>query len=244
LVAAGAARGAEAKDTRCYELRTYYAGAGKLEELNARFRDHTCKLFEKHGMENIGYWVPLENPESKLIYLLAYPNRESRENAWKAFMADPEWQAAFKASEVNGRLVVKVESVFLNATDYSPSIEPRAGTGPRVFELRTYTAAPGRLEALQARFRDHTCKLFEKHGIVNIGYWVPMKDQKGAADTLVYIVSHPSRDAAGEAFKAFGADPDWIAARADSEAKAGGALTVSNGVHSVFLKATDYSPMR
>src|SRR5262245_47204249 len=77
------------RSTRCYELRTYYSAPGKLEALHARFRDHTCKLFEKHGMVNVGYWVPLDNPDGKLIYLLAYPNREARENSWKAFMADP-----------------------------------------------------------------------------------------------------------------------------------------------------------
>ena len=69
-------------DTRCFEMRTYYAAPGKLDALNARFRDHTCKLFEKHGMVNIGYWVPMTNTENKLVYLLAYPNREAREKSW------------------------------------------------------------------------------------------------------------------------------------------------------------------
>ncbi len=233
-----------ARDTRCYEMRTYTAAPGKLDELNARFRDHTCRLFEKHGMVNVGYWTPLENPDGKLIYLLAYPSRESREESWKAFMADPDWQAVVQASEANGKLVVKVESVFLTATDYSPGIKPAASTQPRVFELRTYTAAPGRLEALNARFRDHTVKLFARHGLTSIGYWTPTKDQKGAEDTLIYLLAHPSKEAAAEAFKAFGADPDWIAARKASEEKAGGALTVPNGVKSQFLRATDYSPLK
>src|SRR5881409_2544116 len=92
-------------DTRCYEMRTYYAGPGKLDELHARFRDHTLKIFEKHGMSNIGYWVPAENPENKLIYLLAFPRRDAQKTAWKEFGADPEWKAAQKASEVKGRLV-------------------------------------------------------------------------------------------------------------------------------------------
>ncbi len=112
---------AAAPDTRCFEMRTYYAAPGKLDALNARFRDHTCKLFEKHGMQNLGYWVPMDNPDNKLIYLLAYPSREAREKSWKAFMADPDWQKAYKASEVNGRLVAKAESLFLSATDYSPT---------------------------------------------------------------------------------------------------------------------------
>ena len=233
-----------ARDTRCYEMRTYTAAPGKLDGLNARFRNHTCRLFEKHGMANLGYWVPLENPEGKLIYLLAYPNREARDQSWKAFMADPDWQAAMKASEADGKLVAKMESVFLSATDYSPEVKPVASAEPRVFELRTYTAAAGRLGALNARFRDHTLKLFARHGITNVGYWTPMKDQKGAEETLIYLLAHQSREAAAASFKAFGADADWVAARKASEEKAGGALTVPDGVKSQFLRATDYSPLK
>jgi hypothetical protein len=72
------------RENRCYELRTYYAAPGKLEELHARFRDHTCALFEKHGISNLGYWVPLDNPENKLLYVLAYPSREAREKSWRS----------------------------------------------------------------------------------------------------------------------------------------------------------------
>ena len=233
-----------ARDTRCYEMRTYTAAPGKVDELSARFRNHTCRLFEKHGMANVGYWMPLENPEGKLIYLLAYPSREARDQSWKAFMADPDWQAAMKASEADGKLVAKMESVFLSATDYSPEVKPVASAEPRVFELRTYTAAAGRLGALNARFRDHTLKLFARHGITNVGYWTPMKDQKGAEETLIYLLAHQSREAAAASFKAFGADADWVAARKASEEKAGGALTVPDGVKSQFLRATDYSPLK
>jgi NIPSNAP protein len=107
---------------RFFEMRTYIAPPGKLEALNARFRDHTNKLFIKHGMELIGYWTPTEGPAASntLVYILAYPNKEAREKAWKAFQEDPEWKAAREASEVNGKLVEKVDSVFLKPTDYSP----------------------------------------------------------------------------------------------------------------------------
>jgi hypothetical protein len=104
----------------CYEMRIYYAAEGKLEALHARFRNHTIALFEKHGMTNHQYWVPEDNAEGKLVYILSYPDREAREASWKAFLADPEWQAAKAASETEGKLVAKVESVFLKTTDYSP----------------------------------------------------------------------------------------------------------------------------
>jgi hypothetical protein len=194
-------------------------------------------------MVNLGYWVPAENPDNRLIYILAYPSREARDKSWKDFMADPEWQAARKASEVGGKLVEKAENLFLNATDYSPEIKI-AQASPRVFELRTYTASTGNLANLNSRFRDHTCKLFAKHGITNVGYWTPMAGQQGADETLIYILAHANRDAAKASYEAFGKDPDWVAARKASEEKAGGSLTAKDGVKSVFLIATDYSPMK
>ena len=101
-----------------------------------------------------------------------------------------------------------------------------------MFELRTYTASPGNLGNLNARFRNHTLKLFEKHGITSIGYWCPLKDQPGADNTLVYIVAHKSVDAAKASFGAFRQDPAWIAAKKASEDAAGGSLTAKDGVKS------------
>jgi NIPSNAP len=110
------------KDERLFELRTYTCNDGKLDELHKRFREHTNRLFVKHGMELVGYWTPAEGPEAEntLVYLLAFPNREARDKAFKDFGADAEWQAAYKASHANGPLVKQVKSQFLNPTDYSP----------------------------------------------------------------------------------------------------------------------------
>ena len=88
---------AQAQNTRVFELRTYYAHEGKLDDLMARFRNHTTKLFEKHGMTNIGYWVPREQPNT-LTYVLAYPSREAATKSWDAFRKDPDWIAARTAS--------------------------------------------------------------------------------------------------------------------------------------------------
>jgi hypothetical protein len=111
------------KNSRCYEIRTYTAAPGKLEELHARFRNHTMKIFKKHGMEVVGFWGPADKEngsENKLVYVMAFPNRAARDKAWKDFGADPEWKAARAESEKNGRLAEKVDSVILMATDYSP----------------------------------------------------------------------------------------------------------------------------
>jgi hypothetical protein len=236
--------GAENVETRVFEMRTYYSPAGRLDDLHARFRDHTLALFARHGITSIGYWVPIENTENKLIYVLAYPSREARETAWKEFNADPDWQAVRKETEAKGKIVAKVEQRFMKATDFSPKMKPSAGAGERVFELRTYTTTPGNLAPLHERFRDHTMQLFAKHGMTNLVYWQLLPDQPGAENTLIYMLAHASVDAAKASFAAFRADPDWIAVKKASEDKAGGSLTILDGVQSVFLKPTDYSPTR
>lgn len=235
---------APAKDERCYELRVYYANDGKLDALNQRFREHTCKLFEKHGMTNVGYWMPLENPDRKLYYILSFPNRAERDKSWAAFAADPEWKEVAAASEKDGKLVAKVESSFLQATDYSPPVKIEKADAPRTFELRTYTTTPGNLPRLHERFRDHTIALFSKHGMSHVGYWTLATGQPAAGDTLIYMLAHKSKAASEESFKAFRADPVWIEAKAASEKAAGGSLTVPDGVKSVLLTPTDYSPLK
>ena len=107
---------------KVFELRTYTAPEGKLSNLNARFRDHTMRIFNKHGMKSIGYWTPQDAPNSQntLIYILQHPNREAAKKNWAEFAADPEWQKVSAESQVNGRIVAKTESVFMDAADYSP----------------------------------------------------------------------------------------------------------------------------
>jgi hypothetical protein len=108
--------------TRVFEIRTYTAEEGKLDALNARFRDHTTKLFEKHGITSIGYWIPADEPRAKntLIYIVAHASREAAKRNWEEFGKDPEWQKVKAESEQGGKLVTKVESVFVDPTDYSP----------------------------------------------------------------------------------------------------------------------------
>ncbi len=110
------------KANRFFEIRTYTTHEGKLDDLHKRFRDHTNKLFRKQGMELVGYWTPTEGDRAKntLVYILAYKDRAHRDKAWKAFLADPDWKGAFKASRKDGPIVSKVEKEFLTPTDYSP----------------------------------------------------------------------------------------------------------------------------
>jgi hypothetical protein len=125
----------------------------------------------------------------------------------------------------------------LGATAMSASAADKSDS--RVFELRTYTAAPGKMKDLHARFRDHTCKLLEKHGMTLVGFWVPT-DPKGSEETLIYLVAHPSEEAAKKAWDEFRKDPDWIKAKADSEKNG----PIVSKVESRFLSPTDYSKLK
>jgi hypothetical protein len=107
-----------------YELRIYHALPGKLGDLLARFRNHTTKLFERHGIKNVAYWTPLEEPEKSntLIYILQHPSREAATTNWKSFQDDPEWKSVRDKSEASGKLVEKIDSTFLVLTDFSPPV--------------------------------------------------------------------------------------------------------------------------
>ena len=111
-----------ASSGRVFEMRTYTTHPGKLDALNARFRDHTTRIFKKHGMENVGYWVPQDEPGhgNTLVYIIAHKSREAAKASWDAFRADPEWKKVAAESEANGKIVAKVESVFMDPVDYSP----------------------------------------------------------------------------------------------------------------------------
>jgi hypothetical protein len=107
--------------TVVYELRVYHAAAGKLEELLARFREHAIKIFERHGMKSVAYWTPMDEPQKSttLIYILEHPSREAATANWKAFQEDAEWKSVRDKSEENGKLVEKVDSTFMELTDFS-----------------------------------------------------------------------------------------------------------------------------
>lgn len=240
------AAGLRAADARVYELRTYTTEPGRLDALLARFRDHTVKLFEKHGMKNLGYWVPLEEKDgagSKLVYLLGHASREAAAASWKAFRDDPEWKAAQSASEApaaGGKIVAKVESVFLAPTSYSPAFKVSVEKAPRVFELRTYTTPDERrLTALDARFGGGETDLFAKAGMTGVVYTHPLDADKGAGNTLIYLMAHASHEAALASWKSFSGNPEWVKMKADSEKAAGGSLTTKTA--RLFLKPVDFS---
>jgi NIPSNAP len=116
--------GADVAGTAVFELRVYHAAPGKLGELLARFRDHTIKIFERHGMKSVAYWTPMDEPQKSdtLIYILEHPSREVATANWKAFQEDAEWKSVRAKSEENGKLVEKVDSTFMELTDFSTKL--------------------------------------------------------------------------------------------------------------------------
>lgn len=228
-----------ADESPIYELRIYTTAKGRLPALHKRFRDHTVALFKKHGMTNVIYWTPVGKPNT-LVYLLKHDSRKARDKSFAGFRNDPAWKKAFKASREDGPIVTKVDSTFLTTTKYSPKKFMPAKKG-WTYELRTYTTLDKRLDALHARFRDHTIALFKSHGIHNVLYTTPT-DDKRKDNTLVYLIAHKNGDAAKASWKAFVADPKWKKARAASVAD--GAILKRGGVKRLYLKTTDYSPVK
>ena len=230
-----------------YELRIYTAAEGKADALDARFRDHTIGLFNKHGMKPIGFWhvaTPAGQPkDARLFYLMGYKDRAARDASWRAFAQDPEWQKVYADSQKDGSLTSNIENIFLNATDYSPALDLRSSAAPRHWELRTYTANPGKLENIHNRFRNHTIGIFSRLGMTNYLYFRPVADQEKMTDKMVYIMAYPSAAARTTMWQAFGQDPEWQKVSAESQVD-GQLLKSPGGVVSVQLTPTDYSPVK
>jgi hypothetical protein len=110
--------------TEVFELRVYHATEGKLPELLARFRDHTDKLFAKHGLKSVAYWTPVDEPQKNntLIYILQHPSRDAAAANWKAFQDDPDWKSVKAKSEENGPLTIKIDSTYMAYTDFSKKL--------------------------------------------------------------------------------------------------------------------------
>jgi len=111
-----------AAGNRVFEIRTYTTAPGKLEALKTRFRDHTIKIFNKYDMKSVGYWVPQDAPtkDNTLIYMISHESRDAAKKNWAAFGADPEWQKVSKESQMDGKIVAGITSVYMDPTDYSP----------------------------------------------------------------------------------------------------------------------------
>lgn len=231
---------AKPKDDRYFELRVYYCNPGRLDALLDRFKNHTIRIFAKHGINDLGYWIPTNNTENALYYLMAYPSKAARDSSWKAFYEDPEWKEVARKSELDGKIIAKATITFLKATDFSPRIKSsKAGENP-VFELRTYTSPAGKLPNILNRFRDYTLKIFKSHGMQNIAYFTTIEQDPAQQGKLVYFLAHKSEEAAKISWDNFRSDPKWIKARDASEVNG----KIVDKVESVFMKTTEFSKLK
>lgn len=228
-------------DSKVYEMRVYHCHHGRLPALIQRFQNHTTRIFEKHGMENVLYMIPTgETAQNDLIYILAYPSMEARQASWKAFINDPEWKQVAAESEKDGKIVASVESTFLKMEpELTKKLKLKAENPDRLFELRTYYCLPGRFPNIVARFRDHTRKLFKAHGMENIAYWSTI-EKDNAQSKLVYIIAHKDADDAKASWDGFRKDPKWLAARDASEADG----KIVEKVVSVMMKPLPFSKLK
>jgi hypothetical protein len=233
-------------DPADYELRIMTAKPGKLAALHDWFRAHQEDVLAKHGVEGMAYLVPAAgDPEDKLIAILRFRDYPAKIRFLRAVGDNALWKQVADPESGPDALVAKVEDISLRRLQFSPKFEPTQQAEPRVFELRTYTCpSEPMLARLHDRFREHTMKLFEKHGMENLVYWRVTTGDDGER-MLIYLLGHKSVEAAKESFAAFRSDPEWLAAKKASEELSGGSLTkAENGVQSQFLSATDYSPLK
>jgi hypothetical protein len=229
-----------------YELTIFTAKPGKIAAVHDWLRAHHEDVFAKHGATNIAYLTPTgSDSDSKILAIHEYPSLPALLKTSRAIKADPIWQSADTAENTPESLLENTTTLRLRPTDYSPEFTPTESKPPRVFELRTYTCpTPEKLFYLHDRFREHTMKLFAKHGMENLIYWNPMDGEQSDVQ-LVYLLGHKSEAAAKESFASFRADPDWLAAKKASEERASGSLTnAENGVVSEFFTPTEYSPLK
>ncbi len=237
------------KDGKLYELRFYTTNPGKLEVLHARFRNHTLKLFEKHGIENIIYWTVSEgdsksneDASNMLVYIVAHKNETAMKASWAAFRADPEWKAVAAKSEENGKILAKPpRAIFMRETDFSADDEPIAGSSnaaSRLWELRQYNDGAERVPFTVDRFGSGEAEIFTKHGMQTVKFWTAT--DKSA---FIYLLAHRDKAAADESWKGFKSEfPAFMKKYRDEHPN----LPTGRGSGSEvrFLIPTDYSPRR
>lgn len=221
-----------------HELRIYETSPGGLGALNEGFANSTIKQFEKHGIQSFGYWTELIGTSNRLVYIVGFEDMAHRERAWNSFRQDPERQERMRgiAQQSGPPLVTRITNAILTPTAYSPKA-PKGGNG-WVYELRKYDALPGHLPALNERFANTTTRLFEKHGIHNIGYWT---EEVGVSNRLDYMVAYESLGVRDQVWGAFGQDPEWQ--EATRKSREAGRPVVSQ-ITNTILRPTDYSPLR
>ena len=226
-----------------YELRTYIAARDRFEHLVTRFREHTDRLFRKHNMQPVGYWVPAEGPpisKRTFVYILKHPSRYDAWKNWVAFTNDREWQRVLDQPVFQGLLIGKPDSVFMMAVDSATAnvndIEDRGG----VYELVTYTASPDKLPSLIRQFRERATGLFNGAPMKHIASWTAF-DKPESDSQLISLIRHSNRDQVDGNPNVAKSDARWRSATSGSET---GDLLLARPTEELYLKPLDFSPLK
>lgn len=229
-----------------YEWHTITAAPGQLDAVHAQIRDRVFPALDGHGLRGVAVLAPLGDNAEGIVHVVVAGDGEMPAASGQGRLGEmPEWRALLTSPDGLVRATAERPVRRLRTTAWSPLPAKEGQTAARVYELRTYTCPDeAKRAALLRRFENHTLKLFEKHGMTNVIYWVPV-GSSDADTTLVYLLAHDSVEAAKASFDAFRKDPEWTAAKTASEAAAGGSLTnKEKGVVSEFLAPTASSPLR
>jgi len=222
----------ESADGRVYELRTYFAAPGKLDDLHNRFKNHLLGFHEKYGITNLGYWVPVDNPKRMIVALVSYPSMAARERSWTQLSGDREWIQARRESEVNGRILDAVREEILTA-DAATDVTTLTPSESRGYEIRRFTAQSGQVEAVKARVRE---QLADEYGKSNatVRFFTPTGDGNRTATTLIALIVRPVTQA----------DDAEMAIMLIGKTAGGLAVTKTPGEMVTTLKPTEYTPTK
>lgn len=226
-----------ATETRLFELRTYHTSDGKLDDLNARFRDCATRLFEHHGITNVGFWTPTDANGSRIVFLLAYPSSQARDASWARLCTDPEWRKCRRETERDGKLVERIEQMTLVPTADCPVVAPSRGETPRSFELRTYATKPGdhaNHKALCEKFRDSL-----------VGCWTAAAPHPTGEMTHVYLLAR-ERPATDKRVPEVALSDQFHISTTGGRALPSirPRPAAADGGKGLVLQPTDYSPLR
>jgi len=216
------------QDSRVYELRTYFASQGKLDELHARFQNHVLRFHERHGITNIGYWVPSDNAKRSIVSLVSYPSMDARDKAWSSLLTDREWVQVRRDSEAKGRILDAVREEILTADEATEVSSLYLGES-QGFEIRRFTDKSGKVEEVKALVRKEVKDAFGASETA-IRFFTPTGQGNRTDTTLLAIIVRPKFD-----------DVEFVAARPNGVVTPKLAIP---GQIATRLNATEYSPIK
>lgn len=230
---------AKSAESPYFELRVYDVTTNKLAGVLERFRDAVEPIRRKHGINTVGYWTSSTTNGEKFVYLMTGANRAAFQKSEMEFGADPDFKAAYAASnQKHGKTVDKITSTTLAAEDAKLDFAPSPTA--RAFDLRFYSINPGKLAAFQARWRDHAVPIYERHHLHSIGWWVAEQKDSEGHEVFVCLLAGESIPAIQKSIAEFHQDEEWQLTERNTE-KDG---KLRSGVTAFKMTPTDFSPLK